>query len=211
MTIRHASAALAALAAAVASLIGPTAHASVIGFEAGLDSFFTYSDDVTLGSSTTTNSGYASALLATASSRYVFNAYAASPSTFSLAGAADDTFLLNSLVVAGAWGKQTLTFKGFNNGQQLFSVLADVSTTAQTLNLNWLGIDVLQVYTGPATFVRSDSVIGSGTHWAIDNMVVDQPVMVFGSLQAVPEPASLALSGLALALVAATSRRRRTA
>ena len=205
MTIRHATA---ALAIAATSFIGASAHASVIGFEAGLDSFFTYSGDVQVGSSTGSNSGYANTLLATASGRYVFNAYAASPSTFSLAGAANTTFLLNSLVVAGAWGAQTLTFKGLNNGIELFSTLAAVSTTAQTLSLNWVGIDALQVYTAPATFVRAGNVGGSGSHWAIDNIVVNQPVLRLSNLQAVPEPASLALTGLALALLAATSRRR---
>jgi len=84
-----------------------------------------------------------------------------------------------------AWLEQEISFEGWRNGQLLFTT--DVSYVIDTLapqwvQLGWSGIDTLVIYNS------------SPTPWAMDDFTV-------------PEPASLALFGAALAGLLAARRR----
>jgi hypothetical protein len=90
-----------------------------------------------------------------------------------------------------AWMEQEIAFEGYRDGQLLYST--DVSWVLDTaaplwVQLGWSGIDTLVIY---------DS---SGTPWAMDDVTVD-----------LPEPASLALFGVALAGMGMGRRRGKVA
>jgi hypothetical protein len=89
-----------------------------------------------------------------------------------------------------AWLDQEIAFEGYRAGALLYA--SDVSTvldtaTPQWVQLGWSGIDTLVIYNS------------SGTQWAMDDVSVNVDV---------PEPASLALFGVALAGLAAGRRRK---
>lgn len=88
-----------------------------------------------------------------------------------------------------AWIDQELAFEGWRDGALLYST--DTAwvidpTTPVWVGLGWSGIDTLVIYNS------------SGTPWAMDEFTV-------------PEPASLALFGTALAGLVSVRRRRRPA
>jgi len=105
----------------------------------------------------------------------------------------DGSFDFTGAWFTSAWVDQELAFEGWREGQLLYA--SDVSTVIGTaapvwVQLGWSGIDTLVIYNS------------SGTQWAMDDVTVDVPVSV-------PEPASLALFGAALAGMGAGRRRKR--
>lgn len=187
--------------AAVLLFVSANANALLIDFNSGLNPFFNYAGISTLSvPHSNDNSGYDNLGDVSGAGQIAFNPNAASPATFSLNG--PGTFDLNSFIIAGAWGNQTLLIEGLAAASVVFSQNLAVTTAPQTALLNWAGIDQLRITTDPNGY--TDTVAGgSGQHWALDNMLVNAP------LQSVPEPATLSL--LALGLVGSGLRRRRQA
>lgn len=177
-----------AVAVAAALCLPSFASATVIDFNGGLDPFFNYNSVSTIGL-VQPNSGYDNMYTLNGGGLAAFNPYEASFASFTKASAG--TFTLNSLMVDGAWGTQTLTFVGLAGGATLFSTTFGVGTNPALLSLNWAGINELRVFTGN-DHVHNNSLSGSGKHWVIDNITVDQAAQV-------PEPGPLALIGLGIA------------
>ena len=174
-----------AVAVAAALCLPTFASATVIDFNGGLDPFFTYNSVSVIGL-VQANSGYDNMFSANGGGLAAFNPFEAPFASFTKASAG--TFTLNSLMVDGAWGTQTLTFVGLSSGSTLYTTTFGVNTNPALLNLNWSGINEFRVLTGN-NFVHNDNLSGNGKHWVIDNITVNK----------VPEPAPLALIGLGIA------------
>ena len=178
------------------------ANATVVDFESGLDPLFTYSSDVMTGPTNLAGTGYHTLRAFTGSSNVAFNGSAASPSTFTWAGVGS-TFDLNSFVIAGAWGSQTLTIEGLLNGASIFSSSLAVTTDAVSVfSPSWSGIDAFRIAIG-TDYIADPNLIGSGggQHWALDNITVS----------AVPVPAAAWLFGSALLGFFGFSRKKANA
>lgn len=182
-----------AVAVAAALCLPSFASATVIDFNGGLDPFFTYNSISTIGL-VQANSGYDNMFSLNGGGQSAFNPFAASFASFTKASAG--TFTLNSLLVDGAWGSQTLTFVGLASGSTLYSTTFGVNTNPALLQLNWSGINELRVLTGN-DFVHNNNLSGNGQHWVIDNITVNQ----------VPEPAPLALLGLGMVGLLASRKK----
>lgn len=107
-----------------------------------------------------------------------------------------DTFDLNSFIIAGVYGSQTVTLQGLNNGSLLYSASLGVNLTPQLFQANWAGIDQLQIFNGGDFVVDPQHASAGAFHnWAIDNVIYNE------SVTPVPLPPSaliLALGGLLL-------------
>lgn len=166
-----------------------TANATVIDFEGGLDSQFSYTG-VTTYNSPSSNSGYDAMGAHTGTNNWVINPYEASPSTFTWNSVG--TFDLTSFAIAGAWGSQTLTVEGLlNNVVQYTSLLAVDNLAVDIFSADWSGLDAFRITTGN-DFLRANNVGGNGQHWVLDNLTINESASV-------PEPASFALLVIGLA------------
>lgn len=171
-------------------------HAGVLTFESGYGALST--TGAAIGALPVQSpSGYTNVGAFTSSTYFAYNPNAISPTTFFLTDGG--TFDLNSFVIAGAWGTQTLLIESLLNNVVVDSQSLAVSITAQLNTLNWIGIEALRISTGN-DYVRDASVSGQGQHWALDNLTFSE------SIAEVPEPSALLLVGTALILVA---RRRK--
>ncbi|MFK5913011.1 MAG: hypothetical protein QM484_01445 [Woeseiaceae bacterium] len=180
-----------------------TANATVVDFESGFDPIFNYSVvSVLAPTAPHALSGYQTVADYTNSTQVAYNGSAQSPSTFSWASAG--TFDLNSFVIAGAWGSQTLTIEGLLNGVSIFdSLLAVTNDAVSVFSANWSGIDAFRITIG-TDFVQTANLGGSGQHWAIDDIAVNETV------SAVPVPAAAWLFGSALLGFFGFSRKKAT-
>lgn len=170
-----------------------SANAVVIDFESGLNPLFNYAG-VDYGTPLP-NSGYQTVTDFTGSTFIAFNPFEVSPSTFTWAGGG--TFTLNSFVIAGAWGSQTLTIEGLLNGiVQYSSLLAVDNLNVDIFSPNWSGIDAFRISIGN-DYIHDPNTSGGGQHWALDNLSVNET----------PEPESLALMALALVAIAAARKK----
>ncbi|MDR3212788.1 MAG: PEP-CTERM sorting domain-containing protein [Azoarcus sp.] len=147
-------------------------------------------------SSTYAGTGYASVAAFTGYNWVGSSRLEASPVTFSYAGEGTG-FLLNSLVLAGYSGSQTLTIIGYNGSTEVSSSTAYVTTDAQQFNLGWTtAITSFEIVLG-------DDYTGSvpaNQNWGLGTL----------NITAVPEPESFAMLLAGLAVVGAVARRRRS-
>jgi hypothetical protein len=167
------------------------ANAAVINFESGLDPLFNYTGVSTLTTPWSPNTGYDAVGTFSGSPQVAFNNSAASLTTFSWAGSGA-TFDLNSFIIAGSWGSQTLTIEGVLNNSVVHSVqLAVDNNQVDIFNPDWQGIDAFRIMTGN-DYIADPSLASSGQHWALDNLKVNEAV------SQVPAPAAIWLLGSGL-------------
>lgn len=186
------------LASVLLSLsISGAANAVVIDFESGFDPLFTY-DGIEYGAGAPVpGTGYRAVLEHTNSGTLLYNPSEVSPSVFTWAS--NGTFELNSFVIAGAWGSQTLTIEGLIGNTVLYSSqLAVDNFGVDIFSPEWRGLTSFRIITGN-DFALTPDLGGSGQHWALDNLTINAEV---------PEPSGLALIGLALASAAFARRRQ---
>lgn len=193
--------------------IATSANATTIGFESGEPAFFSYSGVVTGPGSSNPNSGYRSVLGFTGSSSLAFNPNEASPSSFISIGSKFD---LNSFIVAGAWGNQDLLIKGYVDGVEAYSTTLGVTPQASRVTLNWVGLDSFELTVDSSGY--EDTVEGGGgQHWAMDDVVVNEPVPVSDDAVPapkdavpVPEPGSMLMMGMGVFGLLMVRRRSTT-
>ena len=174
----------AALLLSVASL---SSQATVISFSTSGDANFT-TTGVTFGGSSSP-SGYQNVIAVTGSNVVAYNPYAVSPSTFTWANAG--TFDLNGFTIAGAWGSQTLTIEGYSGASLVGTVDFFVDTNPSYFDAGWAALTSFVIRTGN-DFVDSPLYSGSGQHWAMNDLVINEQI------SSVPEPAAFLLLGLGL-------------
>lgn len=118
-----------------------------------------------------TNSGYASVSAATGGPYIAYNGNEAPLVTFGWNGA--DTFDLNSFVIAGAWGSQTLTISGYTDAVLTYTAQLFVDTAARVFQADWFGLTSFSIATGN-DFEQSSDVTGSGQHWALNAITLNE-------------------------------------
>jgi len=169
---------------------GFSANAAVISMGSSLHPAFTYSSVNTLhGATYSSGSGYESVANATSTDFVAYNPYEASPSTFTWASAG--TFDLNDFIIAGAWGSQTLSITGYNGNSLVGSAYHAVTTAASTFTANWSALTHFIIETG-TDYVYQSNLSGSGQHWALNDIRINE------SVGAVPIPAAVFLFAPAL-------------
>lgn len=133
------------------------------------------------------SNGYSNVAKSTDSKYVAYNPGAASVAEFKWTS--KGTFDLNSLVLASAWGTQTLTISGYNDKSLVGSMEFFTSNIASTLTANWLALTHFVIKTG--NDYSSLRLGGNGQHWALNSIKINE-------LKAVPIPAAALLFGPAL-------------
>lgn len=195
------------VAGAVAMAVSGVAQGAVATFEGGADPAFTYSGVNFTPTPIAAGSGYDNVAAATGSTWVAFNPGATSPSSFFIGGPSTAMFFLNSFVIAGAWGSQTLLVEGLNDGSVLFSASHFVTTAASVFSAGWGGIDELRISIG-SDHIPDGSLGGSGQHWALDNLCYNERTCPSISAP-VPEPETYAMLAAGLGLLGFAARRRK--
>jgi hypothetical protein len=112
-------------------------------------------------------------------------------------------FVVNSFYLTAAWRDDLdVLIQGLLDGSPVISTSIQIDSTIQSLvTLNWSGIDEVRLITSGG--VENPSFQGSGTHFALDNLVINS------EFQEVPE-AGTWFAGATVALIGgATYLRRR--
>ncbi|SHG69031.1 PEP-CTERM sorting domain-containing protein [Massilia sp. CF038] len=189
---------LLAMLFAAAMAVPAVVQATVIDFNHGLDEHFYYTNMYTTRGPRGGDNGFAQMVRLTGG-QVLSNPFGAPHASLFLPGL--DTFTLNSLFIGGAWGTQTVFIEGILDGRVLYERYVPISPTPLALQLDWGGIDFIRIATGDDYVNTVEG--GNGRNWVIDNLLINDPVLVY-----VPEPAPFALLGLgALALLTARKKR----
>lgn len=195
-----ASKALMLCASVTVFALSTPASAGPIDFNAGLDPAFSYVGVDHYFGPQGAEGGFNNMIVATSSLGGVFNRGPASPSIFTWLG--QGTFDLNSFLIAGAWGNQTLTIQGWKDGALL--QFAEVAVTTSPLNFapGWKDLNELRILIDPTGYTDTTQFAGFGQHWVLDNLSVNE------NLNSVSSPATSILLGAALAVLVWSRRRR---
>ena len=115
-------------------------------------------------------------------------------------------FTVNSLYATAAWYDDLqVTFSGWADGTEIYSMTVSPSATAPTLyTFDWSGIDAFFVDSSGGTQRVGYVGVGVGAHVAMDNITVNEAITA-----PVPEPETSALMLAGLGLVGFMARRRK--
>ena len=113
-------------------------------------------------------------------------------------------FTVNSLYATAAWHDDLqVTFSGWADGTEIYSMTVSPSATAPTLyTFDWSGIDAFFVDSSGGT--QHVGYVAEGTMVAMDNITVNEAITA-----PVPEPETYALMLAGLGLVGFMARRRK--
>jgi hypothetical protein len=181
------------------------AHSAVITFDklAIATSTFTFTGGTSFGTnSPTPQSGYQAMKTFTNSKYFIYNDFEAIESGLTLNGSESSTFTLNSFAIVGAWGTQTLTIQGKNNGFEIYTKQLSINLNPKIEYFNWQNIDEIIILTGDDFIYNPASGNGFGQHWVLDNLTMNE------SIPSVPLPATAWLFGSGLIALAGAARRR---
>jgi len=169
-----------------------------------------------LGNSTEAaeNSGFWNVATATDGVIVGYNRNEYSPATLYWAGEGE-SFILNSLYLASAWGTASVTITGYEGDGTVVGVQTlDLTLDAQFFEFNWEGLTSLEFDIVDGSYVFDEQFAESGyawgPQWVLDDITIneltDEPPI--DEPPGVPEPGVLALLGIGLVGFGAARRRK---